>query len=875
MKNNYFTLVILLAAILSTPVFGQNNLQTTAYGTIISNYLEERKSDLNLNDQDLNHLIVTNSYYSKNTDLTQVYINQTFNGIKIFNAISSLAIKDDKVFYYANRFINDISNKVNSMSPTMSPISAIEKVATQLRLGSIQNIEQLEHNINLYEFSNAGISSENIKVELVYVKKEDRLILAWDLIIYAKDNEHWWSVRVNAITNEIIDKKDLIVSCTFEENHTNAEHSNSLDFMNLVTHPDSFLVDGSSYNVFALPTESPNHGSRQKVIEPASLEASPFGWHDDNGIIGAEYTITRGNNVWAKENVLGNSSMGLSPNGTESLNFDFPLDFDLSPLDYQDAAITNLFYVNNMMHDIFYQHGFDESSGNFQKTNYTNLGLGEDFVRADAQDGSFLNNASFGTPPDGFRPQMQMYLFSLSLTVPREKRVHIENGNLAGFYEGIGVPFSPYIIQEPVISSLVLATDMEADIYDVCETITNPESLDGNIAVLRRGDCEIGAQVLAVQNAGAIGAIVVNNSSLPALFANTSTYEDNILVQSLLLPQDIGESVITALINGETITAELLGPDITDFIDSDLDNGVIAHEYSHGISNRLTGGPSIVSCLLNEDQMGEGWSDWFALMTTMKQTDLPNDARGIGTFIFNQPATGEGIRPARYSIDFAENNFTYDASNTLARPHGIGFVWATMLWDLTWAYIDKYGFDDDMYNGNGGNNKIVKLVIDGLKLQPCSPGFIDGRDAILAADIATTGGVNQCMIWEVFAARGLGFNANQGDPNDRTDQIEDFSMPPSNDLSLANCSSLSVNEFSKDILKIYPNPTQSELSISTSMSLGNVAITIVDINGRIVLEFQKELFDTITLNIDQLQSGLYILNIEGDRFNYNEKIVKD
>jgi len=27
-------------------------------------------------------------------------------------------------------------------------------------------------------------------------------------------------------------------------------------------------------------------------------------------------------------------------------------------------------------------------------------------------------------------------------------------------------------------------------------------------------------------------------------------------------------------------------------LDGDLDNGIVAHEYGHGISNRLTGGPS-------------------------------------------------------------------------------------------------------------------------------------------------------------------------------------------------------------------------------------------------------------------------------------------
>ncbi|EDP72531.1 Protease-associated PA [Flavobacteriales bacterium ALC-1] len=875
MKNNNLFLILLLIVVSASHLFGQNNLKSSEYGALIIDYLKEKKSDFNFNDQDIEQLVVNNAYYSESTDLTQVYVNQTFQGIRIFNAISSVAIKDDKVFYYANRFLNDISNKVNSTFPSFSPVSAIQNIAIKLELGNLQNIVQLDHDRNNYVFSNAGISTQDITVELVYVKQEESLMLAWDLIIYAKDNKHWWSVRVNALNNEIIEINDLILTCTFEQNHKHSEHSSQLDFNNLVTSPNSFLVDGSSYNVFPLPIESPNHGVRQIVTEPASPTASPFGWHDDDGILGAEYTIARGNNVWAKEDVKGNDSrLSFSPDGTSTLNFDFPLDFNLSPLDYQEAAITNLFYLNNMMHDIWFQHGFDESAGNFQTTNYSNQGAGGDFVFADAQDGSGFNNANFGTPPDGFSPRMQMFLWSPPGTNV-SPRVVIENGSLIGTYEGVGAGFGALFSATPISSNLVLATDTGVDIYDACEGIVNSAALNGNIAVIRRGTCEFGAKVLAAENAGAIATIVVNNEPGPAIVMGAGAQGGFVSIPSLMLPQGTGEALITALINGENITASLLGPDLTDFIDGDFDNGIIAHEYGHGISNRLAGGPSAAGCLQNNEQMGEGWSDWFGLMVTMKSTDFSDDARGIGTFAISEPVTGEGIRPARYSTDFTENGFTYNASNTLAQPHGIGFVWATVLWDLTWAYIDKYGFDPDLYNGNGGNNKVMKLVIDGLKLQPCGPGFVDGRDAILAADIATTGGVDQCIIWEVFAARGLGLAAQQGSSNSRIDQIEDFTMPPSNDPSLANCSSLSVDEFSEDSLSVFPNPTQTELSISTRYDLGNVAITLVDINGRVVLEMQKELFNTITINTSQLQSGLYILSIKGDDFSYNEKIIKN
>jgi hypothetical protein len=78
----------------------------------------------------------------------------------------------------------------------------------------------------------------------------------------------------------------------------------------------------------------------------------------------------------------------------------------------QGFAITNLFYWNNIMHDLSYQYGFDEASGNFQQNNLGQGGKGYDFVNADAQDGSGLDNANFSTPADGQNPRMQMYLFT-------------------------------------------------------------------------------------------------------------------------------------------------------------------------------------------------------------------------------------------------------------------------------------------------------------------------------------------------------------------------------------------------------------------------------------------------------------------------------
>ena len=215
--------------------------------------------------------------------------------------------------------------------------------------------------------------------------------------------------------------------------------------------------------------------------------------------------------------------------------------------------------------------------------------------------------------------------------------------------------------------------------------------------------------------------------------------------------------------------------------DSDLDAGVIAHEYGHGISNRLTGGPNIVTCLNNAEQMGEGWSDWFGITLTTHPSDTALTPRGVGTYLIFQPTDGNGIRPTPYSTDMSVNPSTYAsvANPAISQPHGIGYVWNTMLWEMYWNLVDRYGYNADIYGPwhTAGNNRALQLVMDGLKLQVCRPGFVDGRDAILAADTALTGGANQCEIWRAFAKRGLGASASQGSSADRFDGVPAFNLP--------------------------------------------------------------------------------------------------
>ncbi len=203
------------------------------------------------------------------------------------------------------------------------------------------------------------------------------------------------------------------------------------------------------------------------------------------------------------------------------------------------------------------------------------------------------------------------------------------------------------------------------------------------------------------------------------------------------------------------------------FRDSALDNGVILHEYAHGISQRLIGGPSNVSCLSQNQQAGEGISDIFALLLTHEERHDGDDSRGLANYLLGEPSTGPGIRLQPYSTDPSLNTGTYETIHGRSSIHAIGEVWAQAVWRAYWAMIDRYGFDPNLHDAQGGagNQRMLLYVIQGLALTTCNPTFADLRDGIIQAAIANNNGADVCLLWNAFAEFGLGIDADAAGPN--------------------------------------------------------------------------------------------------------------
>lgn len=738
--------------------------------TIARSYFESRRASLSLTQLDAADMLLKDDYLSEHNGIRHLYWRQRLSGIEVWNGDLAINVaRDGSIINLHNGFVSDLAAKVAGQAASVDQVTAIRNAARSVALNVRAPLLMLQTERGPSRkalYTGGGISADDIPVELVYQPSDDRqaVRLAWDVTIREADTNNWWSIRVDAASGEAI-------STVNWRAHAGETHA-----------PSGSL---SQYRVFPFPAENPDQTTHQLVTDPHDTTASPFGWHDNNGAAGNEFTDTRGNNVLAQDDMDGNNSGGTRPVGTGStpLAFDFPFNPANEPEagNNLNAAIVNLFYWNNIMHDLTFRYGFNAAAGNFQTNNYGGGGAGNDAVNADALDGLNVgisgsnNNANFATPPDGSAPRMQMFRWLAPVELEVTSPVVI-----AGNYTGAAAGFGPVFNSAGFTGSLKLVDDGVAPGSDSC-TASPAGSLTGQIAVIDRGGCEFGLKVLNAQNAGAVAAVVVNNDATPPFGMGPGVSGASVTIRSMMISQA----------DGNTIRAQLPAPGVAVSMqstqphrDSDMDAGIIAHEYGHGISNRLTGGPSNANCLATtlgggatSEQGGEGWSDFWALVIHAKPSDTALTPRFIGAYSsFQSGATGPGIRNFPYSTDPAVSPQTYANVAATNAPHGVGEIWAGALWNVYWNMVARYGFDPDIYTGTGGNNKTIQLVIDGMKLQPCSPTMVAARDAILAADQANNGGANVCEIWRGFAPKGLGTNA-VGGAFARGDETAGFLVP--------------------------------------------------------------------------------------------------
>ncbi|KAL1918893.1 uncharacterized protein VTP21DRAFT_2274 [Calcarisporiella thermophila] len=581
-------------------------------------------------NQIASEFVVKNVYQSKHNGVTHVYLRQLIDGLEVVNGDMNINVdKKGNVISFGNSFYNEkdskgLKNKGENevkknpqrnalLTPEKALLTLYDHLGLKVEPKDVNKKGSLKKGKDSTILLNAPYSVAPIPVKPGLIQSNGGLERVWEIIPELEDN--WIQAHVSAETGQV---KAII----------------------------DWVAD-ASYNVIPLGDNDPETGERRLVKDPHDNIASPQGWHELNQ---TRQTTTIGNNVYAQENHDASEDWlkKKRPDGGKNLIFDHKLDLKQDPNMYLNATITNLFYWNNIMHDLYYRYGFNEEAGNFQEDNRGRGGYGGDSVIAYAQYGNgkngYKNNASFSTPPDGSHGKMKMFLY----------------------------------------------------------TRTDP----------RR--------------------------------------------------------------------------------DGALDNDIVVHEYTHGLSNRLTGGPANSRCLGYGEPggMGEGWGDFVGTILQIQPSHTRKDNFAHAAYANNKAS---GNRKYMYSTDMKTNPTTYRTlnENEYQEVHAIGNVWANILYEVYWNLVDKLPFTSSWFPPTTsptdakehiirhGNTLALQLVIDGMKLQPCRPTFLDARDAILQADQLLTNGANKCEIWKGFAKRGVGVGAKyERDQNDSiVNRVEDFEIP--------------------------------------------------------------------------------------------------
>ncbi len=529
---------------------------------------------------------------------------------------------------------------------------------------------------------------------------------------------------------------------------------------------DQRPLDGPTVDFSPHPTGEPGKGP-DGFIEPLLVTAAAFNTNPEGAAdpwLPAGAVETRGNNVDAYIDHV-------TPNGLELADgefraqvtapgvFDWTYDVAAGPLATQDqsmAAITSLFYVNNWLHDWWYDSGFNEATGNAQHDNFGRGGAGEDPLLAEAQDAAVdgaRNNANMATPADGASPRMQMYLWTglhswgLLELLPQKVEFPVSTAS-----------FGPANFD--VVAPLVQVVDGAGESpTDGCEPPVS--DLKGKLALVDRGNCTFEVKVAGAEAAGAVGVVIVDNveSEQPIAPGNDPAIKNpglptqgTTMAAGVALKAAIKQGVQSARMSASASVER----------DGTIDNMIVAHEWGHFLHHRL------VECGNRACAAeSEGWGDFNALHLALREYDDLDGAYALNTYA-NFDASGYfGIRRVAYSVDPAHNALSFRhvadgevlpdshpirAGGPNSEVHNAGEVWATMMWE---SYIALHKAHADDLSFSERRRLMSDYVVAGMMLAPPSPTFIEQRDALLMA-IAARSHDDFITVASAFAKRGAG-----------------------------------------------------------------------------------------------------------------------
>lgn len=614
----------------------------------------------------------------------------------------------------------------------------------------------------------------------------------------------YYSYVISAATGEVLFRRNLTAHAAFKYRVWAESAAPYRPF-------DGPFADASPY-----PGSAPD-GQVPAAIAPNLVELENAGLSTNDPWLDDAATLTQGNNVSAYADLGGNDGFDngdVIADVTGVRAFDRTYDVTQQPqasTDQQKAAVTQLFFNTNFFHDWYYDVGFNEAAGNAQTNNKGRGGAGNDVLLAEAQDFSGTDNANMQTPADGQSPIMQMYVFTgndeASITLNP-----VVPGTDAGVMRNpVGADFGPQSFDLTGVVALVddgVPTTVTAtNPFNGSTTtfVTNADGCDptpwvgdysGKIVLLDRGLCTFVDKANNAQDAGAAAVIIANNTNGPwggSLTGTSSTITIPVMAVSLN-----NGRVIKGDLDAGTLDTATLHRVAALSHDGALDNGVVAHEWGHYISNRLVGDAN--GLLGNQaDGMGEGFGDFHALLMMVKEGDDFDGTYGLAGYAgsaVDPNAFYWGFRRYPISTDFAKNPLTFkhvsddNALPALPAPsfsdvqnsesHNTGEFWSVALWEVYAALLK-----DPRHSFGDAQHLMKTYLVSGYKAMPVGPSIVDARDAFLSV-MAANDPADYSLAWTAFAKRGLGMGAVAPPVESSTNSPVTESFEVGNDVAITS-----------------------------------------------------------------------------------------
>lgn len=445
------------------------------------------------------------------------------------------------------------------------------------------------------------------------------------------------------------------------------------------------------------------------------------------------------------------------------------------------AAVIQLFYTVNWLHDDWYEAGFDEIAGNAQRNNHQRGGAGGDPLLVEALDSygaGRRNNANMSTPSDGMSPRMQVYAW----TGRRSSLLEAPPGTT----RPVGAAtFGPrnYAVTAPLVRVETSTTGAT----DACTPLTGAGA-SGAIALVDRGSCTFVTKALNVQAGGAVGLIIADDEPgvRPPGMGGAGP---GVSIPVLSVTQADGDALKSALVSGP-VTGVMAGESSPDR-NGALDNTLVAHEWGHYLHHRLQ------DCGSSQcGAMSEGWADFLGLHLVLREGDDLDGAFAAAPYAAasDEQAAYFGIRRFPYSVDPAKNALTFrhvadgepmpgvpmsPSSAPNSEVHNAGEVWASMLHEAYVALLREHASRPGGATFEEVRRTMARYVVTGLQLTPIDATFTETRDGLLAAALAHDA-TDHLVLAEAFAARGAGTCASSPErySSDFVGVVEDFGLAP-------------------------------------------------------------------------------------------------